>query len=46
MKKSIITLIIAIALAIGGALFFYNKYSIENNCTDDGCPSFHEAEKE
>tara|TARA_R110002050_G_scaffold44583_4_gene106190 strand:- start:7354 stop:7467 length:114 start_codon:yes stop_codon:yes gene_type:complete len=24
------------------ALFIYNANHIENNCTDDGCPSWHE----
>ena len=33
------------ALATVG-LFVYQETHIENNCTDDGCPSFYESENE
>ena len=33
-------MIFALATLIG--LFIYQETHIENNCTDDGCPSFFE----
>ena len=36
-------MIFALATVIG--LFIYQEKHIENNCTDDGCPSFFEEYK-
>tara|TARA_X000000950_G_scaffold253519_1_gene316590 strand:- start:1302 stop:1433 length:132 start_codon:yes stop_codon:yes gene_type:complete len=35
-------MIFALATVIG--LYVYQETHIENNCTDDGCPSFFEKE--
>tara|TARA_Y100000022_G_C12946727_1_gene238481 strand:+ start:359 stop:496 length:138 start_codon:yes stop_codon:yes gene_type:complete len=37
-------MVIALATVIGA--FIYQETHIENNCTDDGCPSFYESENE
>ena len=37
-------MIFALATVIG--LFIYQETHIENNCTDDGCPSFFEEYKD